>query len=407
MERSDLELVLSPAGQTLLETIEPFHNEHDIVTVVSRLRRDGHSPQLVAAVMTQIALRRKAHKKFGPFAARMLFTEAGLEQATRLRVAAHHAERFRQASLESVADLGCGIGGDALALAGLDLNVTAVDRDEVTAAIAAYNLNLFPRVDVLAQSAEEVSLKDIDGVYLDPARRSSGHAQTTRLTNPGDYTPSLDFAFTVAKTLPTGVKLGPGFHRENIPTGAEAQWVSDGGSTVELGLWFGALARHGVRRSALIIRESSTHELTAGADSPDEPVGRVGEYLYEPDGAIIRARLIGDVARSIGGRMISPDIAYISSDTASSSPFVTGFRILEELPAAQAPLKKALRERGIGTLEIKKRGVETDPAVLRRSLSLRGSESATLFVTRVHDRHVAFLAERLTGAAPTSPSNDV
>ena len=86
----------------------------------------------------------------------MLFTRAGLEQATRLAIAARHAARFRDAGMSSVADLGCGIGGDALGLAALGLRVAAVDADEVTAAIAAYNLAPFgDSVTVTHGTAEE------------------------------------------------------------------------------------------------------------------------------------------------------------------------------------------------------------------------------------------------------------
>jgi hypothetical protein len=58
-------------------------------------------------------------------------------------------------------------------------------------------------------------------------------------------------------------------------------------------------------------------------------------------------------------------------------------------------LTKALRQRGIGRLEIKKRGVDVDPAALRTRLKLSGSESATLFLTRIGARRVAILADRV------------
>src|SRR5690606_2815104 len=92
---------------------------------------------------------------------------------------------------------------------------------------------------------------DIDGVFLDPARRSA----SKRLTNPAHWSPSLEFAFGLGASLPTGVKLGPGIDRELVPDDAEAQWVSVGGEVVELGVWFGAVARSGIRRAALVISE--------------------------------------------------------------------------------------------------------------------------------------------------------
>lgn len=395
MDLSELTALLTPEGLRLLDATPPIESADDVARAVSRLRKDGHSPDLVSAVVGQARLRVRARAKFGDFAERMLFTRAGLEQSTRLSLAARHAARFRDAGLERVADLGCGIGGDALGLAALGLRVHAVDADEVTAAIAAYNLAPFGEdVEVRHGTAEASDLSSVDAVWLDPARRTAGHAETKR-TRPDDWSPSLEWVFDLVRRMPVGVKLGPGLDRDLIPDDVEAQWVSADGSTVELVLWSGALARDGVRRAALVMRGEATHELTAGTDADDEPVRDLGAYLHEPDGAVIRARLIGDVARSLEAGMLDEHIAYLTSDAALTSPFVSSFRVREVLPADVKGLSKALRERGIGRLEIKKRGVDVDPAALRTRLKLRGPESATLFVTRIGSRRTAILADRV------------
>jgi hypothetical protein len=395
VNRAELVELLSPEGLRLLDSLPDWDTTADIVRTVAALRQEGHPPGLVATVLSQSKLRAKARVKFGEFASRMLFTESGLEQATRLKVAALHAGRFSRAGIHHVADLGCGIGGDALALAAVDLEVTAADADEVTAAIATYNLTPFPKVRVLHARAEEVPLGGIGGAWLDPARRTTSGGTTRRLSDAAEYSPSLDFAFGLADRMPVGVKLGPGTDRGVIPPASEAQWVSVDGDVVELGVWLGNVARPGIRRAALVIRDDRAAELTAGADSEDAPVGPIGDYLYEPDGAVIRARLIGDLARANGAWMLSAGIAYLTSDTPFESPFARGFRVLEHLPADERQLRQALAARRVGTLEIKKRGVDVDPAALRTRLKLRGEERATIVLTREAGRHVALLVERL------------
>jgi hypothetical protein len=392
---SELTALLTPEGLRLLDATAVLESTDDVAREVTRLRTAGHSPDLVSAVVGQARLRTRARAKFGDLAGRMLFTRAGLEQSTRLQVATLHARRFRDAGLSVVADLGCGIGGDALGLAGLGLDVRAVEADEVTAALAAYNLAPFQgAASVVCGRAEDADLTGVDAVWLDPARRTAGHSET-RAVAASEYTPSLAWAFGVAARMPAGIKLGPAFDRGEIPDDVEAQWITADGSTIELVLWSGPLARPGVRRAALVLAGGGAHELTAPGDADDEPVRTLGAFVHEPAGSVIRARLIGEVARALEAGPLAPGVAYLTGDAALTSPFVSSFRVREVLPTDVKKLARALRERGIGTLEIKKRGVDVDPAVLRTRLRLTGPESATLLLTRMGGTRLAVLADRV------------
>lgn len=405
-----------PEGAALLARAAEFRaGGIGVDALGQRLRREGVDTDLLAAVLTVTGLRERASDKFGPLASQMLFTQAGLEQASRLRVADLHAARF--AGCRTVADLGCGLGAESLAFLRAGLGVRAVELDPLTAEFAGHNLSVAaarilsdtgaaPRYDVLTGDATVLGSGDADGVFLDPARRTSGHRDTRRLASSADYSPSLDFASAAARSVRAGgVKLGPGLDRELIPEDAEAQWVSVDGQVVEMGLWFGEAARPGVRRAATIIRSragdgatqpSEVHELLAAADSPDVDTRELGEYLFEPDGAVIRARLIGLLAETLDAGMLHDGIAYLTADRPVQTPFAQGFRILEELPSREKELRRALAARGIGRLEIKKRGVDVDPAALRTRLRLKGPQSATLILSRSAGRHVALLAERLS-----------
>ena len=398
------ELLPTSRGRDLLERIAALRSEGRTIADAARsLRATGEDPGLLAAALTQSELRDRAASKFGPDADRMLFTRAGLEQATRAPVAELHAARFRAAGCRSVADLGCGLGAESLALLSSGIAPRPVELDPLTAAFAEHNLAVRaersgdPAPGVLVGDAEELGPGSADGVFLDPARRTAGHSDTRRVVSPDDYSPSLGFAFRLAERLPAGVKLGPGLDRDLIPDTAEAQWISVDGQVVETGLWFGAAARSGVSRAALVLRGSGqATELTAAADAPDAEVAGLAEYLYEPDGAVIRARLIGALAERLDAGMLSTGIAYLSSDHYVDTPFAQAFRIVEELPANEKQLRRALAARGIGALEIKKRGADVDPAALRRRLKLKGPEHATLFLTRdASGGHIALLAERV------------
>ncbi|GAA1490203.1 THUMP-like domain-containing protein [Brachybacterium sacelli] len=387
-----LEPVLQSSGWELLNSLPPYR-EQDALRQGARLREAGHSPELVSAVMTQSRLRARAADKFGEFASSMLFTPHGLEQATRLPVAAMHAERFQRADVASVADLGCGIGGDAMALAGLGLRVQAVDRDPLAVAVATMNLRSFPAATVQLGRAEGHDPTETEGVWLDPARRSPARGGTRRLHDPEEYEPPLSTVIDLAHRLgrdggagPLGAKLGPGIDRAALPRGVETQWLSFHGQVLEATAWFGPLAREGVTSTAVLIDRTGAHRLDRGEDAPGDPdPGPVGDHLYEPDGAVIRADLIGRLAEELGAHTLDPTIAYLTGDRRLDTAFARGYTVRDVMPFGLKRLTAYLREHRLGVLEIKKRGTAVEPEELRRKLRPRrfGDEAATLILTRV------------------------
>jgi hypothetical protein len=170
----------------------------------------------------------------------------------------------------------------------------------------------------------------------------------------------------------------------------EAEWVSDHGEVKEAALWSGRLCT--TRRRATVIGQGGLATITAD-DDPGAGVRPVGEYLYEPDGAVTRAGLVTAVAAGVDGGLLDEHIAYVVSDQAFHTPFARGYRVVEELPYREKQLKAALRERGVGALTIKKRGVSVSPDGLRQRLALRGDVTATLVLTRVAGHGTALLVE--------------
>ena len=395
MDAGALSLLLAPDGWALLGALPPYDEERTLA-LSTRLHAEGFDPALVAAALTQSRLRAKARAKFGDFADGMLFTAAGLEQATRLEVAAHHARRYLAAGVGTVADLTCGIGADAMAFAGVGLHVVATDTDEVTAAVATVNLRHFPEAQVRHADGLTLDLAGIDAVYADPARRTSSGA---RVADPAAYSPPLDAVLAVRERVPAlGLKVGPALPHRAVPDDAHAQWVSVDGEVVEAGLWFGPLAPEGPGRSALVLRGGRPHVVAGDAGRAE--VGPVGAYLYEPDGAVIRAGLVGRVAAEVHGRLVDPTIAYVTADLLTVTPAASAYRVLDELPFAVKRLRAYLRERDVGRLTVKKRGTAVTPEALRAQLDLRGGAEATVVLTRVAGAQRVLVVEPVaTGGA--------
>lgn len=383
--------LLSPEGWALLSALPPYDPDR-AMALSERLRREGVDPDLVAAALTQSRLRAKAQDKLGEFADGMLFTPAGLEQATRLVVAARHARRYQSAGITRVADITCGLGADAITLAAVGLSVLAVDADETTAALATVNLRHFPEAVVRHGDglAVDFTAEGVDGIYADPARRTGSGA---RRHDPSAYTPPLDEVLALRDRVPAlGMKLGPGVPHSALPDDAEAQWVSVDGDVVELGLWFGPLATEGAGRSALLLGSQGGARQLRDSGAFAE-AGAVGGYLYEPDGAVIRAGLVAEVAAEVQGRLVDPTIAYVTSDLLHPTEFATAYRVLDSMPFGLKRLKSYLRERNVGVATIKKRGTAVVPEQLRRQLDLRGDTEATLVLTRVAGQQRVLVVE--------------
>ncbi|MFF7469484.1 methyltransferase domain-containing protein [Streptomyces sp. NPDC008092] len=374
---SPLLTLLTSEGHALLDEVRGTAPA-DELAVATRLRRE-HPAELVSAALAQARLRQRAAAKFGEADAdRMFFTPNGVEQSTRASVAAYRAERMRALGVASVADLCCGIGGDAIALARAGIRVLAVDRDPVTAAAARANaeaLGLAGLIEVREADVQEVDTAGHDAVFVDPARRGG----RGRIFDPEAYSPPLSWAVATASTARVAaLKIAPGIPHEAVPAAAEAEWISDHGDVKEAVLWFGTGTPGAVRATLL-----PGPRTLLGRGLPDPAVRPVGRYLYEPDGAVIRAHLVAEAAEELSGGLVDPTIAYITADTLRATDHATAYEITDELPFNVKRLKALLREREVGNLTVKKRGSAVEPEELRRKVKPQGPNAATVFLTRV------------------------
>lgn len=375
--------LLTRPGQQLLERAAGA--PEDPLRASAALRKDADAEH-VAAALTQVELRRRAVAKFGEDAHRMYFTPDGLEQATRRPVARHRAARLVAASTGTLIDLGCGIGGDLIAAAEAGITVAGIDLDPLRVEVARANLDALGLGGaVTVADATQVDHRGFDVAFADPARRSV----RGRTFSVDDWTPPWPF---VQELLARNscVKVAPGISHHLVPEHVEAEWVSDHGEVKEAALWSGSLAT--TRRRATVIGDGGLATLT-DEDPVADGVRGVGEYLYEPDGAVIRAGLVTTVAAGVGGGLVDEHIAYVTSDQAFRTPFARSYRVLEELPQREKQLRAALRERGIGRLTIKKRGVAVVPEDLRKRLALAGDTEGTIVLTRVAGKGVCLLVE--------------
>lgn len=381
----DYRWLLSDAAGLLLA--ELASSDSDALVQARRLRKDLPA-QRVRLLLEQIELRRRGRAKFS-HAERMFFTPLCLEQATDEWVAGYKAQRY--APGEPIIDLCSGIGGDLMALAHRGPTV-GVDIGRIAAFMAQTNV---PSAEMAVADVAKLRAP-LPTWHLDPDRRASGR----RATRAELYQPGLQIMDALIKYCTAGaIKLAPAAELpQHWLEAAECEWISRGGTCRQLVAWFGKLAvSPGLRRATVILGHDQPPRYHTLAGSPSvEPAvaARFGRYLAEPDAAVLAAGLVGSLAAAAGLAAIAPGAVYLTGDTETSSPALAWFEITDELPLDLRKLKALLRTRGIGQLEIKKRGVDIDPERLRQQLQVPGGEQATLFLVRRGKSVTALLTRR-------------
>lgn len=358
-----------------------------LLPALTRLRK-RFSPGQASALVTTARLRKRAEKKFGARASRMFFSETALQQASPQIVADYTARRY--AGFSWTLDLGCGLGGDSVALADIGVSVLAVDRDPLAAGLTRANaraLNLARSIHPVRADVTRPAW-DIPIAWADPGRRSGAR----RIFHPDALLPPLSILLDLQRhRIPhLGVKLMPGLAHRHIPPEAEAEWISLNGELKEAVLWFGSLVGERGRRATVLPAGLSLWARGARAQ-----VRQPGDFFYEPDAAIIRAGAVGDLACDLGLWQIDPDIAYLAGDELIPTPFARTWRILEHHAFDLKWLNRRLRALGAQVIAVKKRGSPIEPEPFRKRLyKHKAGRAVVVILTRVTNRPWMLIGER-------------
>ncbi|MEZ4862488.1 MAG: class I SAM-dependent methyltransferase [Caldilineaceae bacterium] len=393
-----VDFLLSPTGQAAAQALQQADlREHQTLSLLTELRRDFSAAE-AGALLTLARLRRRAAIKF-PQAEALFFTAEALEQATAWPIAYHRATWIAtQAPPGVVLDLGCGIGGDTLALA-MHRPVIAVDSDPLRLRLAQANaaaLGLTQQIEFrLGDWTEWLMAGQLPAAvaaFADPARRVDGR----RIFRAEGLQPPLSMLLRLQAALPhVGVKVMPGIQDDEIPAHAGVEFISHAGICKEAVLWFGTLAQQ--RRWATVETAAGwQHHEADEAEAP--PLGPIisGGYLHEPDPAVIRAGGFGVLCRALGGHLFDPQIAYIVAEQAYTHPLVQSFQIWEVHPFQLKLLNQRLQALAIQTVELKKRGMPIEPETLRPRLKLaKQGQAGVVILTRQGDQRLMLIGQRL------------
>ena len=357
----------------------------DPLRIQTRLREEFPS-ELVPLALTVAELRGKAASRHFPHADQMWFDRVRLEQATAWPVALHKAVRFQGL----VHDLCCGLGADALALARRG-PVVAVDSDPLACWFTQENATVHRVADqIRVERATAESYSDRTGLlHLDPDRRTGATGRAVRVE---DYVPNLETMHRFMAEFPGGaIKLSPASNFGGKFDDVEVELISLAGECKEATIWFGSLrGPYPWRATAL-----PSGETIAGDPLSAEPqLDALGEYLFDPDPALVRAGLVDLFCEQQKISRLDLAEEYLTSNALVESPFVRPFRVLQELPNNERDLRNALRDLDAGILEIKARRLPVPVERLQKRLPHGGSRPLVVFYCRIAGRSRIVIAER-------------
>ena len=406
-----------------------------------------------AAIMDYMALVPKFREKFGiESTAFLLCDKLALEQSTAQDIGRWKAtlwECARQTNKNSsegtpvVHDLCCGMGGDSFFLP-KELTAIGVDLDENRLAMYRYNSSVMRGVSPEASNAHTI-LADVrevakendsknatlarpkaDYFTIDPARRAIEGENQRDLRN---LTPTFEEVIEISKHYKGGMaKIPPGYPICEIPRGTEIIYIGQRTDCRECLVLFGELAQNPDHVRAVMVDKTGNeianwtfardekrearneseqsqydhnYELegrdrvyrTSSSES-DLPLGGISKFIAEPAPVLLRSHLFGVVALAHDEttHLISPGIAYVTSEKPLPAPAFANYEILESSEISTGAVRAMLKSHDIGKLTLKLRGVKVDPDQEIKRLKPKGKNSATLFYTRLDGEKIAILA---------------
>ncbi|MDB4392147.1 class I SAM-dependent methyltransferase, partial [bacterium] len=341
--RDDFLWLMSEEADPILKQVQGAFAERVNVVRIAKSLRKLTTPTRGALVMEQAQLRKKAGQKFTR-ASRMFFTRRGLEQASGQRLAEYKASRFQ--SLENVADVCCGIGGDLLSLARRGQSegskvptakTVGVEIDELTSLFARKNLDAYSLDQDLADVRQidfaEFDLSKLNGIHVDPDRRVQ-----ERTVHGSRFLPSLPDVFQrLSSDCTAAIKVAPATpYAEYFPPNIQREWIGDDRECKQQILWVGPETVQPGHRTATHIGKQGEVSQISILESESRPGVIVGNqimrYLYEPHAIVLAAQLNNVIGDRHGLQRFSADVVYLTGDEDVKDPLLTQFEVLAVLP---------------------------------------------------------------------------
>ena len=370
MTADELRYLTSAEGREMLERYKG-NSDRELEDILFKQKKKK-IPYL-GSVFTLLKLRSKAKEKFSKYD-RMFFTSPGLEQSGGENIAKYIAKRF--SGKKKVVDLTCGIGGNSIAIARY-CRVVAVERSKEILECAKLNCAVYgveSSMEFVHGDAYESIFPDADAFFIDPMREREGKTKTRSVLNSEpDMFKILPRIFKV--TSDVCVKISPAFDYKEIKMltyDPEIEIISENNTNKAALLWFGRFKK--CQRRATIVDGDSFYTQCDNGDEPAPSLLQAPlEYLYDPNKAFGKARIVYELANCYGLSMLNSDTSLMTGDKPLGCPkgIFRELRISAWGRYSPRKLKDNLRELGITRANIVVKKFPLPPEEIYKKLKLK------------------------------------
>ena len=387
MTLAELKNLLNPDIQALLAS----HYSDDPAAFAMQFH--GRKELPIRAMAEQLACRQKAVKKLPTLSQHnLLYTPLALEQSSGERTAAYKASFM---SGKWAIDLSGGLGVDTMFLARTFQEVVYCERDSLLCAVVEHNLKVSGVDNVQVKNGDSISLlaeypeDSFDWIFVDPARREEGRRSVALEAASPDVVASHDLLLRHAQRV--CIKASPALEisglKKLLPALHAIVVVSVDRECKEILLLLErAYPACGLVQVKAVCLNGDSEEITEVAggngDVPRVVAAAVKTYLYEPDPAIIKARLSAVLARDSGLQFVNKSVDYLTADRKIEAFPGRSFRVVECVPYKPKSFRAFLERHAITGASIQRRDFPLSTEELRKKYRLLESERAFLFFTR-------------------------
>ncbi len=279
----------------------------------------------------------------------VLSDSTGIRLATPEIVADYVATRLET---RVIADLGCGIGIQAIFFAKHCRKVYAVEIDPERLAYARKNARIYGTSKIEFIEGDALSddvireLSDVDVIFSDPAR--SFEARERRLEDLSP--PPLEVIEKYQQmTGEMAFHLPPMIDPARVFFDCEREYLSLNGEVNRFTVYLGGLKR--CERSAVILPARARLESTSAEREEIPVVGVPRTFIFEPDPSVVRAELLPELFRHLPEDAAlfrcEPRYTLITSERRSPNPFLkASYQVVSTTEFDCDKIRHALEECG-------------------------------------------------------------